>query len=443
LFRFGAHVLCLRTVVEEQVGTEAVRILERQQSMAAPRLAKLRQQFDRSRLENPCGEVRRQLSRLDDLIRPGMRIAIAAGSRGIDNLASIVREISDYLKARGACAFVVPAMGSHGGATGEGQAAVLKEYGISEETIGAPVRSSMDTVELPHGQLPLRIFMDRHAFDSDGVILVNRVKPHTDYHGTYESGLMKMALIGLGKLDGARAVHHFGLHGLRELIAPGAAQVLASGKILAGVGLVENALHQTLQARVLTADEIPREEPFLLDTARRNMPCLPVEAIDVLVIDRMGKNISGVGIDPNVTGRFGVNGQPDAAAPRVSAIVVCDLTDESCGNAIGVGLADVITKRLYAKIDWGSTYANVITSSFLERGKMPIVVPSASEAFAVAMRSCGNMPHERPRVLRIRDTLHVEELYASPAAMEEISGDPEIVRREAELFDESGELTAF
>jgi hypothetical protein len=411
--------------------------------MPAPRLAKIRQRFDRSRLDNPPADARRQLSRLDELLRPGMRIAIAAGSRGIDHLAPIVREISAYLKARGAHPFVVPAMGSHGGATGEGQAAVLKEYGISEYAVGAPVRSSMATVELPHGELPLRIFMDRHAFESDGVVLVNRIKPHTDYHGTYESGLMKMALIGLGKLDGARAVHHFGLHGLRELIAPGAAQVLASGKILAGVGLVENALHQTLELRVLKADEIAREEPRLLELAKRHMPRLPVEDVDVLVIDRMGKNISGVGIDPNVTGRFGVSGQPDAAAPRVSSIVVCDLTDESCGNAIGVGLADVITNRLHAKIDWGSTYANVITSSFLERGKMPIVVPTASEAFDVALRSCGSRSHARPRILRIRDTLNLEELYASAAALEEMTADLEIIGKESPMFDDHGELAVF
>jgi hypothetical protein len=408
-----------------------------------PQLVKIRQRFDRSQLENPRAEVRQQLARLDELVGQDMRIAIAAGSRGIDHLAPIVRGISEYVRSRGAHPFIVPAMGSHGGATGEGQAAVLSEYGISEDTIGAPVRSSMDTVELSQGDLPIRIFMDRHAYDSDGVILVNRIKPHTDYHGTYESGLMKMALIGLGKLDGARAVHHFGLHGLRELIAPGAARVLASGKILAGVALVENALHQTLRVRVLRADEIAHEEPALLEMAKRNMPRLPVEAVDVLVIDRMGKNISGVGIDPNVTGRFGVNGQDDAAAPRVSSIVVCDLTDESRGNAIGVGLADVITRRLYTKIDWDSTYANVITSSFLERGKIPIVVTSALEAFEIALRSCGRISHERPRILRIRDTLHIEELYASPAAVDDMEGDPEIIGRKSDLFDDNGELAEF
>jgi hypothetical protein len=336
-------------------------------------------------------------------------------------------------------------MGSHGGATAEGQAGILKEYGIVEEAIGAPVRSSMDVVELPRRELPLGIFMDRHAYESDGVILVNRIKPHTDYHGSYESGLMKMALIGLGKLEGARAVHQFGLKGLRELIAPGAARVLASGKILAGVGLVENALHQTLHVRVLMSDEIAREEPLLLDMARQHMPRLPIDEVDVLVIDRMGKNISGVGIDPNVTGRFRVNGQPDADVPRVGSIVVCDLTEESRGNAIGIGLADVITRGLHTKIDWDSTYANVITSSFLQRGRIPVIAATDREAFAVALRSCGDVQSGGARIVRILDTRHLEELYASAAVVERLAGNLriEVTRAPGSLFDEAGGLVPF
>src|SRR5678815_5045348 len=215
--------------------------------------------------------------------------------------------------------------------------------------------------------------MDRNAHESDGVILINRIKPHTDYHGRYESGLMKMALIGLGKLEGALAVHDFGIDGLRNMIGRGASQVLATGKILAGVALVENAFHHTVMVRVLKAEEIADQEPALLRAANENMPSLPVDAIDVLVLDRMGKNISGVGIDPNITGRIGVRGQNDPPKPVIKSIMVSDLTDISHGNAIGVGLADVITRRLYDTIERGETYRNVVTSSFLERGKIPIV----------------------------------------------------------------------
>jgi hypothetical protein len=301
----------------------------------------------------------------------------------------------------------------------------------------------MDVVELPRGELTFRIFMDRHAHDADGVILVNRIKPHTDYHGTFESGLMKMALIGLGKLEGARAVHQFGVQGLRELIGPGAKQVLASGKILAGVGLVENAVHQTLQLRVIKADDIPREEPLLLALAHRHMPRLPVRTADVLVIDRMGKNISGVGIDPNVTGRIGVNGQQDPDGPRVAAMMVCDLTEQSRGNAIGIGLADVITRRLHAKIDHESTYANVITSGFLERGKIPIVADTPQAAFDIAVRSSACVSEDRARVLRILDTLNVEELYASAPILDEVRDHVEIVGTASDVFDETGELREF
>ena len=406
------------------------------------RLHKVRQRLDRTRLDDPRAALRPQLAALDGLIRPGARIAIGAGSRGIDNLALVVREVSDYLKARGAMPFVVPAMGSHGGATAEGQGEILKSYGISESTIGAPVRSSMDAVEVPSAELPIRVFMDRHVHDADGAILINRIKPHTDFHGRYESGLMKMALIGLGKLEGARAVHDFGIYGLRELIEPGATRVLATGKILAEIGLVENAFHQTLHIEMLKAEEIAREEPRLLALAKRHMPSLPVSRIDVLVVDRMGKNISGVGIDPNITGRIGVAGQHDDSAPQVSAMVVCDLTSETHGNAIGVGLADVITRRLFAKIDYASTYANVITSSFLERGKIPVVAETDREAFTMALRTCGHVPEGRERIVRILDTLHLEDVYVSAPLLDELSTRESIetLNTVSDLFTDNGDL---
>ena len=408
-------------------------------------LHKIRQRFDASRLDDPRKALQAQLRALDESIRPHARIAIAAGSRGIDNLATIVREVSDYVKSRGAEPFVVPAMGSHGGATAAGQAEILNLYGISEATVGAPVRASMETVELPRGDLRFAIFMDRHAYESDGVILINRIKPHTDFHGRYESGLMKMALIGLGKLEGAQAVHDFGVYGLRELIGPGATRVLSTGKIIAGIGLVENALHQTLHVEVIPAHAIAREEPRLLALAKRNMPRLPVDTLDVLIIDRMGKDISGVGIDPNITGRIGVNGQHDDHARRVGAMMVGDLTDATHGNAIGVGLADVITRRLFDRIDYDATYANVITSSFLERGKIPVVADTDRRAFEIALRTCGHVPEGRERIVRILDTLQLEAVYVSEAIRSELSGREgiEVLGPGAELFDDTGRLTPF
>jgi hypothetical protein len=408
-------------------------------------LYKLRQTFPRDGLSDPIASLTSALREIDGLIAPRSRIAIGVGSRGIAGLASMVRELAAYVRRCGAEPFIVPAMGSHGGATAEGQREVLRLYGVSDDAIGAPIRATMEAVELPQGDLPMKIFMDRLAYESDGVLLINRIKPHTDYHGRYESGLMKMALIGLGKLHGATAVHHYGLHGLRELIDPGARRVLAQGKIIAGIGVVENAYHAPLRVEVLKAADIPAREPELLALAKQHMPRLPVPRIDVLVVDRMGKDISGVGIDPNITGRIGVNGQHDPAGPQITAMMVCDLTEQSHGNAIGVGLADVITRRLYDKIDLGITYGNVITSSFLERGKIPVFADTDRGAFELALRSCGGVDAERARIIRIRDTLNLEEIYASKTALEDIGPDPRIERVASanDLFDADGKLTPF
>ncbi len=409
------------------------------------RLTKIRQRFERNGLPDPLVAVREQLARLDESISPGARIAIAVGSRGIDNLSAIVKEVVSYVKARGGLPFIVPAMGSHGGATAEGQAQVLSAYGVSEQTVHAPVRATMEVVQLDKGDLPINVFMDRRAYESDGVILINRIKPHTDFHGRYESGLMKMALIGLGKQEGALAIHQLGVYGLRQLIEPGARRVLAQSKILGGVGVVEDAYHHTMIVKVLKPHEIADEEPQLLELARRNMPRLPVNAIDVLVIDRMGKDISGVGMDPNITGRIGVDGERDPTAPRIGAMIVCDLTDQSHGNAIGVGLADVITRRLYDKIEHDATYANVITSSFLERGKIPIAVESDRTAFEVARRSCGKASSGHERIIRILDTLHLEDIYVSSTVLDELRDAPgiEVIAHDADMFDEAGSLTPF
>jgi hypothetical protein len=409
------------------------------------RLVRLRQKFDTSEVADPSQALSEQLTRLDSVIRPGTRVAIAVGSRGISNLSAFVKAVAAFVSGKGARPFIVPAMGSHGGATADGQREILRLYGISEETVGVPVLASMDVVELPHAALPHRLFMDRNAYESDAVILINRIMPHTDYHGKYESGLMKMALIGLGKLEGALAMHAFGIRGLRDMLGPAATQVLAAGKIVAGIGLVENALHKTMIVKVLKADEIPAEEPALLAAATKAMPRLPVDAIDVLVIDRMGKNISGVGIDTNIIGRIGVRGQADPDSPRIKAIMVTDLTDESHGNAVGLGLADVVTRKLYDKIDRRETYRNTITSGFMERGKIPLVADTDREAFDIALRSCGHVPEGQERIVRLLDTLSLQEMYVSKVIAGELEGAPriEVGRTDTNLFDELGTLSTF
>jgi len=410
-----------------------------------PKVVKIRQRFDSDRLADTEAALLNELQRMKPLIRPAATIAIAVGSRGIADLKVIVRATVEFVKAQGAYPFIVPAMGSHGGATAAGQAEILAGYGITKQSVGAPVRSSMEVVSLPQGSSAIRVFMDRHAAESDGVILINRIKPHTDYHGRYESGLVKMCVIGLGKHEQALEVHRYGVRGLTELMPLAAKQILATGKILMGIGIVENAYDETMAVRALRAEEIMVHEPGLLETARSNMPKLPVEKMDVLIVDRIGKDINGVGLDPNIIGRLRIRGQAEPTSPDIKAVVVCDLTDNSHGNSLGMGLADVTTKRLYDKTDFAAVYENVYTSTFLERAKVPVVAPNSEKAISFAVRSCGPIPDRKLRIMRIRDTLHLDELYVSQAILEELGcrKDISIVGEAVDLFDGEGELTAF
>ncbi|MGC9521927.1 MAG: DUF2088 domain-containing protein [Anaerolineae bacterium] len=409
------------------------------------KLTKIRQRFPRPRLDDVPGAVRDELQALASRIAPGETIALAVGSRGIANIDAIVRTTVDFVKAQGASPFVIPAMGSHGGGTAEGQAAVLASYGIMAETMGCPIRSSMETVELTPANPRNRVYMDRYAYESDGVILINRVKVHTDFHGPYESGLVKLSVIGLGKHRQALEIHSFGVPGLRYHIPWTAEQILASGKIRFGLALVENAYDDTMLVRALGAEAIMEEEPALLDISRANMPRLPVDDIDVLVIDRMGKDISGAGIDPNIIGRNYIRGEAEPARPRIKAITVHDLTDASHGNAVGIGLADVTTRRLFDKIDLHATNENTVTSTFLERGKIPLVAPDDATAYAWARRSCGVLEPGAERIVRVRDTLHLVDAYVSSAVLAELKGreDIEVVGEPQPVFASSGVLSTF
>jgi hypothetical protein len=403
------------------------------------RLTKIRQHFPQNGLADVKQEVSKELIRLKPLIRPGSNIAIAVGSRGIRNIVLIVREVIDFIKTNGANPFIIPAMGSHGNAIAEMQTQILADYGISEKDLGVPVRSSMDVIELQPGESPIGVFIDKNAYQADGIILVNRIKPHTDYHGSYESGLVKMTVIGLGKEKQASAIHSYGVYGLAELIPVVASQIISTGKILGGLAIVENAFDETMMVSALRADEFFDKEPSLLKAAKDNMPYIPADNIDLLIIDEMGKNISGVGVDPNIIGRMKIYGQPEPERPAVKSIIITDITKESHGNAIGVGLADVIPRRLYNKIDFPSTYTNGITSSFYERIKIPVIAETDREAFITAMRGCGYIKKGEEKVVRIKNTLHLEELYVSDSVLEEIkdSGKIEIIKRNVDLFSET------
>ncbi len=410
------------------------------------RLARGRQAFPSEHIADVTSRVREEIARCNPAIGKGDPIAIAVGSRGIARLQEVVRATVAAVRERGGEPFVIPAMGSHGGATAEGQREVLASYGISEAEVGAPVRSSMEVVELPRGDAPCRVFMDRLASEARGTILVNRVKLHTDYHAEHESGLVKMAVIGLGKHAQALEVHRHGTRGLREFIPQVARRVLADGNILLGVGLVENAAHDLAEVRAARPRELFDTDRALLALARALMPRLPAEDIDILIVDELGKDVSGTGLDTNIIGRIYIKGDPEPESPRIKAIVVCDLTESSHGNALGMGLADVITRRLYEKVDLASVAQNVITSTFLERGKMPLVAPTDREAYEWAIRACGPVETEDLRVLRIRSTLAIGEFWASEPLWRAMGSRPGVARVDetaSPAFDGDGRLRPF
>jgi len=351
-------------------------------------------------------------------IKPGQRIAITAGSRGIANLPQVLRVVCAAVRSRGAEPFLFPAMGTHGGGTAEGQTAVLAAMGITEATVGAPIVSSMAVVSLGTSSEGVPVFLDRSAAEADGLIAVNRIKSHTDYSGRYESGLVKMLAVGVGKRRGAETLHSAGVEGLRRLLLPAARVVIEKAPVLAGIAILENSFHQTAEIVGLSPAEIVQREPELLLRAKEMEARLPFEEIDLLIVDWMGKDLSGVGMDTNVIGRLAIRGEPDPPRPRIARIFVRDLSPASHGNAVGVGLADFTTQRLADAIDWESTSLNALTSGFLERVKLPLTYNSDRDAIEAALASLGKR-REAARLVRIRDTLHLSRLQASESLLEQ------------------------
>jgi hypothetical protein len=342
----------------------------------------------------------------------GKRIAVAVGSRGIASLKEIVQAVCGWLKAQGAQPFIFPAMGSHGGATAEGQRKILEEYGVTEAATGAEIRSSMETVLLGTTPEGFRVFVDRNAWESDGVVVINRIKPHTDFSGKIESGLLKMMMIGMGKLDGATEGHRQSWKcGFETTIRAVSGKVLASGKILCGVGVVENEMHQIAVVRAALPEGIVAQEESTLQLARTLVPRIPFEELQLLIVDELGKNISGAGMDTKVIGR-GVE-LPPGEAPRISMIYVRDLTPESGGNAVGVGYSDLIHERLYRKIDFDKMYLNTRTALNPAGGRLPMHLPSDREALDLALGHLGSPEPSVQQVVWIRNTLSLDRIAIS------------------------------
>ena len=410
-----------------------------------PRMLPIEQHFDSTHIpaEQVPEQVVRQLSRqeISCRFRPGMEIAITVGSRGIANIPEIIKAAADYLKERGAVPFLVPAMGSHGGATAQGQRSVIEAYGVTEECVGCQIRSSMETVEIGSTDDGRPVRIDKNAASADGILVVGRVKPHTGFRGPYESGIMKMMAIGLGKQYGAEMIHADGFGKLREYIPMYGKAILKHAPVLCGLAILENAYDQTRELVSLTPEEIVEKEPLLLERARGYMPRIRFESCDVLIVDRIGKNISGDGMDPNISGRFPAPyAQGGIDAQRVA---VLDLTEESHGNACGIGLADVTTRRLFQKMDMEQTYPNAITNTLVGELKIPMVMDSDRLAIQLALKSCVGNDHSVPRVVRIGSTLEMQYIWVSEAMRAEAEADPDIsVLGEAVpmAFDPKGNL---
>ena len=407
-------------------------------------MTRVRQKLYARRLEDVEAHVVRQIERsgLAARIRPGDRVAITGGSRGIANVGRIVAATAEGIRRLGGEPFVVPAMGSHGGGTAEGQREVLASLGIAEGSCRCPILSSMDVVQLgttPHG---LPVYLDRHASEAAGVVVVNRIKKHTDFRAELESGLIKMIAIGLGKKRQADLIHSYGALGLVEHVPEVARVTLASGKIALGLAVLENGYDETADVVALEPEQIEEGERRLLREVKRRSPRLPFDDLDVLVVDRIGKDVSGTGMDTNVVGRIKVPGVPEPKSPRIRMLVALSLTEASHGNAIGLGLADVVSRRLVDAMDRDVTYVNGITSGFLDRIKVPVTLATDELALQTALSRLPPEALARPRLLRIVDTLHVAELDISEALLEEARAlDLEVVGEPRRLqFDESGTI---
>ena len=378
-----------------------------------PDVVTVRQPLPRPRLAP--GRLQEALSpgAVARVVRPGESIAIAVGSRGVADQAAVVARLAAAVRAAGAEPFIVPAMGSHGGATAEGQAALLTGMGVSERTVGAPVRSGMEVERIgAAGGLP--VLVDRLAWRADGIVIVNRVKPHPSFRGDRESGLAKMIAIGLGKQAGAQACHARGMPAMAATVLAIAAHVLATGRIRAGVALLENACHETCHVELIPGPDILAREPALLERARGLQPTLPFAELDVLVIDRIGKDIAGTGFDCNVVGRY--SNPALRGGPAIARIAALRLTPETHGNANGIGLVDVTTRRVFDRMTFEETYPNALTSTASVSVKIPMVMGSDALAIRAAIRTAGVTDPAALRLARIRDTLSLGELQASPAA---------------------------
>ena len=408
-----------------------------------PKMAKVKVKFDDKMIDDLSTALMEKLQQetIKASVKPGMEIAVAVGSRGLDRIVELTAVTVKFLKDLGAKPFIVPSMGSHGGATAEGQREVLAHLGVTEESAGCEIRSSMEVVkisELPNG---LPVYVDKYASEADGIVVINRVKPHTAFRGPVESGIMKMISIGLGKQKGAEACHQMGFKYMAENVPAMAKIIMEKTPFLFGVATVENAFDKVAIVDVLTPEEIIEKEPALQIQAKTLLPKLFFDQLDVLVIDEIGKNISGDGMDPNITGRYPT---PYASGgPDVNKMVVLDVTLASEGNANGVGTADFTTQRLLDKMDLEGTYANGLTSTVVAPTKIATTLPNDKQAIQAAVKTSNILDFTTVKLVRIKNTLKLSEIEVSEPLLEYIQNHPNM-EQVSDLyefqFDENGNL---
>jgi hypothetical protein len=415
--------------------------------MDLSRMALVRQNFPDRRVRDIPGEIQKELSAAGfaSKLKPGSRVAIGVGSRGIANIAVIVRSVADYWKGQGMRPIIFPAMGSHGAATAEGQADVLAHYGIHDASMGCPVVSSLDVAPLGRTAEGIEAFMDRGAYESDGVMLVNRVKWHTDFAGKLESGLFKMMAIGLGKFAGAQRYHTFAVRlGLERVIRSVGRQVLASGKILGGLAILEDAHHNTGKLEAVPVESMEQREEELLELVKSWAGRIPVEEVDVLIVDEIGKNISGAGMDTKVINRsIHIEYNPWPNAPRIQRIFARDLSALSYNNAVGLGMADVVADRLVNRVDWNATCINSLTASTPEASRTPIHFPTDRECLDRISATVGKFDPAEVTIGWIRNTMELSLLALSENLLPEVRRNPslEVLGEPRELdYDAEGNL---
>lgn len=410
-----------------------------------PQLAPIRQTQPQPVVTDLADEVRRQWlhSSLPRRVAKGARVAVGVGSRGIANFQAIAKPTVAALKELGFRPFLVAAMGSHGGATPDGQRELLAEYGISEKELDVELRTDMNTVQLGTNSWGEPVFWDRNAFQADAVVTISRIKPHTDFRGKFESGILKMMVIGLGKRDGAAQHHRWGFRGLRDMMPETAKVILEKTRFAGGLAILENADERTAKLEFVDRDELFAKEPVLLEESRILMARLPFEQLDLLVIGEIGKNYSGAGIDPNVVGRLLVETAPEFESPKITRICALDLSPESHGNGTGCGIADLTTERLLASIDQKPFRMNNLTACFLRRSQLPFAFPTDRECIECGIGTCWQPALDKLRMAIVPNTLELSELWVSPPLVEEAKARQylEVTGRMQEVpFDASGNL---